>query len=139
MKRRAFVVIMVGLALLLIAATIKSGWLYMVASLMFSLVVLGFASGWLATRKLEISRECPPDAFEGDALPVKLRVENGGRLVRYLLVILDNAFGGKKPRGILTAIRRMRDEHLDAMRTGHPHGESPDARGGGLRSATVAF
>lgn len=139
MKRRAFVVTMVGLALLLIAATIRSGWLYLVASLMFSLVVLGFASGWLASRKLEISRECHPDAFEGDALPVRLRVENGGRLARYFLVILDNAFEGKKPRGMLAAVRRMREEHLDAMRTGHPDEGSPDARGGGLRNATIAF
>ena len=49
MNRRTLVFILVGAALLLIGATIKSGWLYLVASFLFGIAVVGI----LATELVE--------------------------------------------------------------------------------------
>lgn len=92
MKRRGLVIVLVAAALLMIAATIRSGWLYLVSSFLVSLVVLGLVSGWSSTRGLLLARESRGDAFEGETIPVRLRVTNGGRLTRYFLTFTDLTF-----------------------------------------------
>lgn len=139
MKRRAFVIILVAVALLLIASTIRSGWLYLVASVLLALVVAGAVSGRLTNRRLEISRECPPEAFEGDPLGVTLRVRNPGRLTRYFIMVEDR--GTRRPER--RALSRLVKEHRAVMREpartesspeGAPEGGAPP-RGRPLRVA----
>lgn len=140
MKRRAFVITIVGLALLFIAATIKSGWLYLVASVLFSLVVLGLVFGWLATRGLEITRECPGDAFEDEPFPVKLRVRNTGAFARNFLVVSDMAFESGKLSSLLEKVRRHRAEYREFMSSGMmPEEAGGPAAGSGPYFRTVAF
>ncbi len=136
MKRRALVLVMVAVALLLIAATIKSGWLYLVASVLFSLVILSALSGRLANRRVEIGRECPGEAFEGEPFPVALKVRNRGRLTRYFLLLEDMAF--ERPRKVSFA-RSVR-EHRAEMRVARETGVSraPEPRDKSPHSATAA-
>jgi len=110
LKRRALVTTLVAVALLLVAATIKSGWLYLVASVLFSLVVAGALSGRLANRRLEISRECRSEVFEGEPFRVKLSIGNSGRLTRYFLSITDMAFERPARRRFAESAREHRDE-----------------------------
>lgn len=110
MNRRALVQILVAFALLFIAATIRSGWLYLVASVLFAMVILALVSGWRATRRLTILRECPEEVFEGEPFDVSLHVRNDGRLSRYLVTVRDVQLGGRKKRSILEDARRRREE-----------------------------
>jgi uncharacterized protein (DUF58 family) len=138
LKRRSLVLILVGIALLLIATTIKSGWLYLVASVLFSLLLLGMVSGRLAVRPLEITRSSQREAFEGDPFKVALRVRNRGRTARYLLLIRDNAFELEVKKGFLAQLHQQRTEYREFMRTGTaPESMLRAAEGGNGRTIAL--
>lgn len=138
MKRRALVTTLVAVALLLVAATIKSGWLYLVASVLFSLVVAGALSGRLANRRLEISRECRSEVFEGEPFRVKLSIGNSGRLTRYFLSITDMAFERPARRRFAESAREHRAEMRELAATGATPRRGPGDRKGREHSRTVA-
>jgi uncharacterized protein (DUF58 family) len=127
LTRRTLVLIAVGVALMLVAATIKSGWLYLVSSVLFSLVILGLVSGWAAGRALEVTRRSERETFEGESFLVRLRVRNTGRLARYLLTVRDSAFSGESKEGLLGRLHRKRAEYREFIRTG----EVPEGLGSG--------
>lgn len=133
MNRRTLVIILVGLALLLIAATIKSGWLYLVASLLFGLAVIGIVSGWLAVRRIAITREAPTEAFEGKPFDVSLRLRNEGRFTRRLVTVDDIQFRRPKRQGALAKARQQRAEFKEFIRTG----KVPESAGAGAEEATL--
>ena len=137
MKRRALVLVMVAAALLLIAATIKSGWLYLVASVLLSLVIISAVSGRLANRLVEIKRECPREAFEGEQFPVTLRVRNLGRLTRYFLLFQDMAFERPRKPGFVQSVREHRAEMRKARETGEDAERSQQSGKGRVYSATA--
>jgi len=140
LTRRTVVLIAVGLALLLVAATIKSGWLYLVSSVLFSLAILGLVSGWIANRGLEITRRSEREAFEGESFLVRLRVRNAGRLTRYLLTVKDSAFTREVEEGLLGRLHRKRAEYKEFMRTGTaPEGMGIGAPKSDGRSRTIAI
>lgn len=133
MNRRTLVIILVGLALLLIAATIKSGWLYLVASVLFGLAVVGVFSGWLAVRRITISREAPAEAFEGKPFDVSLRIRNNGRFTRRLVTVDDLQFSNLRRQGSLARARRQRAEFKDFIRTR----KAPESARAGAEEATL--
>ena len=118
MNRRTLVIVLVGLALLLIAATIRSGWLYLVASFLFGIAIVGVVSGWLAVRKISVERDAPAEAFEGKPFEVTLRVRNSGRLARRLLVVQDLQFHPRRRERAIDRIRRQRAEFKEFVSTG---------------------
>lgn len=126
MTKRALVTILVGLALLLIAATIRSGWLYLTASVLFSLVVIGLISGWVATRQIEVSREAPREVFEREPFEVAVHVVNKGRADRRLVKVRDLQFPGRRRKGFAAKVRAQRAEFKKYMMTG----KAPAARHG---------
>lgn len=132
MNKRAAVIILVAFALLLIAATIKSGWLYMVSSFMFALVVAGFLSCLRSTRNVRVTRECPAEVFEGEPFSVSLRLRNTGRMTRYLITLRDLQFSpGSGREGLITRLRRRRDEYRELVRTGRQTPKAQAGRDGG--------
>jgi uncharacterized protein (DUF58 family) len=133
LNRRTLVIILVGLALLLIAATIKSGWLYLVASVLFALAVVGVLSGWLAVRGITISREAPAEAFEGKPFDVSLRISNNGRFTRRLVTVDDLQFRNPRRQGSLARARRQRAEFKEFVRSG----KSPERERAGADEATL--
>ncbi len=118
MNRRTLVFILVGVALLLIGATIKSGWLYLVASFLFGIAVVGILAGWIAVRKITITRDAPAEAFEGKPFNVSLRLNNGGRFTRRLIMIDDLQFRSGRRQGPLARARQQRAEFREFIRTG---------------------
>lgn len=139
MRSRALVTVAIALALFFIAATIKSGWLYLVASATFSLVIVGLLSAWRATRKVSVERECPPEVFEGEPFTVQLRIRNDGWMSRYLTTVRDLQFAGGVHRGILGKMRGYRAEtRRRAGNHGHEPGPRGDDRFGEGRGRTVA-
>jgi uncharacterized protein (DUF58 family) len=118
LTKRALVTILVGLALLLIAATIRSGWLYLTASVLFSLVVIGVISGWVAVRKIEVTREAPREVFEREPFEVAVHVANNGHADRHLVKVKDLQFPGSGGRGFVAKIRAQRAEFKEFMMTG---------------------
>lgn len=135
MSKRALVTILVGLSLLLIAATIRSGWLYLVSSFLFALVIAGVLGGWFSTRKVSLDRKAPAEVFEGEPFAVRLTVSNEGRAARRLLSVKDVQFRGKG-RGVTATVRDRRSEFKEYMRTG----KAPPvrkAKSGGIRTVTI--
>jgi uncharacterized protein (DUF58 family) len=118
LTRRSLVTILVGLALLLIASTIRSGWLYLVSSLLFALVIASLLTGWLGVRKIELTRSSPAEVFEGEPFDVALRLTNRGWTVRRLLSVVDMQFKRSKGGGAVRAMRERRAEVREFMRTG---------------------
>ena len=105
MKLRALVTAAVAVALLLVASTIKSGWLYLVASGLFSLIIVEVFLAWRGTRKVSVERDCPREVFEGERFKVTLRIMNRGRTARYLLTVRDLQFTQSGHRGFLDWFR----------------------------------
>lgn len=99
MFQRAAVVTAMGTAFILIGTSIKSGWLYLAASALFSLVIVGILSGWWATRGITIMREAPANAFDGEPVPVALHMRNDARLRRFFMVVRDPGWGRGWGRG----------------------------------------
>lgn len=116
MSRRTFVIIIVAVALLAIATTVKSGWLYLVSSVLFAIVPVSLLSGWRATRRLEVVRQCPAEVFEGEPFSVRLTVRNAGRFGRYLVSFRDRQFGGGAGAGIDRKLRVRRDRLVAFIR-----------------------
>lgn len=131
MTRRALVTGLVGVALLLIATTIRSGWLYLVASVLFALVVTGLVSGWLATRSVEIGRDAPARVFERERFDVTARLSNRGRAGRRLVSVTDLQFPGAGEPGLAERVRRRRSEFREFLRTGKAPAGVPRAPGEG--------
>jgi len=123
LNRRTLVVILVGLALLLIGDTIQSGWLYLVASFLFGIAIVGILAGWLAVRKITMRRDVPSEAFEGKLFDVSLRLENNGRFTRRLIWVYDLQFSSGRRYGALARIRQKRAAFKQFIRSG----KAPDA------------
>ncbi|PKQ28178.1 MAG: hypothetical protein CVT63_04030 [Candidatus Anoxymicrobium japonicum] len=137
MTKRSLVTALVGLALLLIASSIKSGWLYLVASVLFSLLLVDILAGWRATRKLDVCRSMSARVFEGDPFSVLIRVSNTGSAGRRLLTVKDLLFKGKGSDAPGNRMRSHRAEFKEFLRTGN----AVDARGRARDSSvkTIAF
>ncbi len=127
MNRRALVLIAVALALLAIASTIRSGWLYIVASCLFALVVYGLISGYVDSRNLAVSREVPEEVFEKQPFKGRITVRNKGRLNRYLCEATDMQFEQVKGRGVLDEMRRRRADRTAQLKSGP--GDEGEVRG----------
>ncbi|MBU1670944.1 MAG: DUF58 domain-containing protein [Actinobacteria bacterium] len=134
MRRRALVTVLVAVALLLIAATIRSGWLYLVASALLALVVLGGVSGRAAVRRIALERTTPGEVFEGEPFTARLRLSNRGRLASALVKVTDRQFAGRHP-GLAESIQARRERYLESVRTGEPEARKPRERG--TRSVAV--
>ncbi|MBK5092903.1 MAG: DUF58 domain-containing protein [Actinobacteria bacterium] len=131
MSKRAVTLILVAIALCLIAATIRSGWLYLVSSALISLVVVGLFAGRWATRRVEVERDCPTEVFEGEPFSVRLRVRNSGMVSRNLISVQDRQFAGSRGRaGFMAELQRRRDESrekLNSARAGEAGGRTADS------------
>lgn len=137
MTRRALITVLVGLALLFIAATIRSGWLYLVASVLFALVVTGLVSGWLATRSVEVERDAPARVFERERFDVTARVSNRGRTGRRLVSVTDLQFPGAAAPGFAERVRSRRAEFREFLRTGTAPGGAPRVPGRGGHTLVI--
>lgn len=124
----------------MIATSIKSGWLYLVASVLFSLLLLGVISGRLAVRSIELDRSSQREAFEGEPFRVVLKVRNSGRMARYFLMVRDTGFDRAFKSGPIARLRRERADYrrlvkADATRQSMARGA--DASDGRSRSIAL--
>jgi uncharacterized protein (DUF58 family) len=92
LSRRTVVVILVALAFLAIATTIRSGWLYLVASVLLASVPIELFGAWSSVRRIVLKRECPPEVFEGEQFTVRVEIRNKGRLRSNLVTVSDHQF-----------------------------------------------
>lgn len=99
----------VAFSLFLIASSMKSGWLYLVSSVMFALVIADSVYARHSTRSLSLKRECPDEVYEGEDFEVELEIRNKSRIPAFLLQIQDEQFlfqPSKKPHGIWRKIHQ---------------------------------
>ncbi|MDD5748086.1 MAG: DUF58 domain-containing protein [Actinomycetota bacterium] len=104
MSRRGFVAILVGVALVLIATNIRSGWLYLVSSLLFAAVLASFLASLWTVRGLTIERASPEQVFEGEPFGVSFKIRSRSRFAKCFLLVKDLTFeyftGRKGIRGL---------------------------------------
>ncbi|MDD5448867.1 MAG: DUF58 domain-containing protein [Actinomycetota bacterium] len=100
----------VAFSLFLIASSMKSGWLYLVSSVMFALVIADSIYARHSTRSLSLKRECPDEVYEGEDFEVALDARNKSRIPAFFLRIQDEQFllqTSQKPHGIWRKIHQM--------------------------------
>ena len=136
MNRRALVVVAVGLALLAIASTIRSGWLYLFASGLFAIVVYGLVSGYVETRGVEIEREAPAEVFERQPFNARLIARNNGRISRVLCTITDTQFDSRSGQRMFAELRARRAESIEDA---GPESATNTPRGRRRRGVSVSF
>lgn len=108
MNRRAIIIVLVAIALLLIATTIKSGWLYLVSSSLFALLIASAIVSRMTISNIELERSCAPEVFEGEPFKVSLRIRSKGHLPRYLLKVSDLQFSKRGKKNAFELIRKSR-------------------------------
>lgn len=77
----------VSLFLFLVASNTQAGWLYLLNSILLGTLLAGFIISRFSLRGLELTREIPPIAYEGETIRVTLRVLNKNRLASYFFLI----------------------------------------------------
>lgn len=85
-------ILLVAAALFLIGTNLQSGWLFVIIAFLIALVVYAFFSPLLALRGLSFKREISPEIFEGEPIPVRLKITNQSRKARYFFQVSDDFF-----------------------------------------------
>ncbi len=87
---RSIIALALSLSLALIGINSQAGWLFWLASMVLSAVVVSWALSRQQVRGLSLSRRHAPRVVEGESLEVTLEVANRGRFSRHLLVVMDD-------------------------------------------------
>src|SRR5436309_1143188 len=121
-------------ALLFIAVNLQAGWVYAVDALLIGLLAVGGLSAGLGIRGLTVERAMPREAFEGDPVPVTLRVLL--RRGRRYFITLHDTFPGLAPGMVRLAVGDARSPaaqsyQTDALRREVFTAETVEARSSG--------
>ncbi|MCZ6788820.1 MAG: DUF58 domain-containing protein [Chloroflexi bacterium] len=90
-----------GVVVYLLAGQTQIGWLYLLDAMIWSLVALSALLPWWSLKSLRVERQVwlpsPPNGrqqlalpIEGDAVEIRLRVTNRGRLARHFIKVVDD-------------------------------------------------
>src|SRR5919107_2353528 len=113
MRLRSFakpaLVVSLGFVLYLIASNVGAGWLYVVVAALMGMVLVSIPLPWLAVRRIEATRQAPVVATAGEPFKCTLKLENTGRLPRFMVEVLDR-FAGDAGRAVAVRVRRARPE-----------------------------
>jgi uncharacterized protein (DUF58 family) len=127
---RSVAVLSLAFALLLIGVNAQAGWMFWLAGLLVSGLLVSWALSLWQVRNLSISRHHKGRVGEDELLEVALDVRNHGRFSRHLLEVVDEdpclASPKKQPR--LRAPRKKLGEYLSDPTP--PHKPSPEEGGG---------
>lgn len=127
---RSMVVLALSLALILIGINSQSGWLFWLAGLLLSSLVVSWVLSLHQVRNLSLARRNQPEISEEEPLEVTLEVRNRGRSSRHLLEVIDDDPCGdesrKRPR--LKPARKTLREYLEDPSP--PDSPSPERDGG---------
>lgn len=110
----SILVIALSLSMVLIGINSQSGWLFWLAGLLLSALLVSWLISLFEVRKLTLVRRHRPEIGEDESLRVVLDVRNGGRFSRNLLEVIDEDPGGvgSRSRPRLRAKRKTLRELL---------------------------
>ena len=136
----AIAVAVLAALLLFIAVNLQAGWVYAVDALLIGLLAVGGLSAGLGIRGLTVERAMPREAFEGDPVPVTLRVLL--RRGRRYFITLHDAFPGLAAGMVRLAVCDARSPAAQsyqtaALRRGVFTAETVEARSSGLAGLFV--
>ena len=127
---RSLVVAALSLAMILIGVNSQSGWLFWLAGLLLSALLVSWTTSVFEVRKLSLTRRHRSEVNEEETLEVTLVVENHGRFSRNLLEVIDedpcDSRPHKRPR-LKPARKTLRAYLRDPS---PPQKGSPAANGG---------
>lgn len=98
---QVYVIVFITISLFLAATNIQGGWLYIIDSLLFSLLFFSFFTPINQVRKLMFSRTFSKSVYEGEKLEIDIEIENSGKKIVSFLEILDIAPKRKTERAII--------------------------------------
>jgi len=104
-------VILLGAVLYVIASNVGAGWLYVIVATLVGVVLVSAPLPWLAVRGVEVTRQTPVVATAGEPFECSLKIENRGRLPRYMLEVEDS-FAGDSGRAVAVRVRSGATETL---------------------------
>ena len=103
MTRAGFAFILGGVVLYVLAGETQIGWFYLVDAMIWALVAISIAAPWWTLRTLHVDRQVwlpmsrsPDNPYRGatpredDAVEVRVKVENRGRLARHFIKVSEN-------------------------------------------------
>ncbi len=91
---KAAFVLCLAFILYLIATNSGAGWLYVLAAVLGSTLLVSIPAPLYNVRRLRVERRAPVVGTAGEPLPCEIEVKNEGRLARYLLEVHDDFAGG---------------------------------------------
>ena len=89
MTARSLAALGMSLVLLLLGISSQSPWLYWMAALVISTLLVSAASAHVQVGKIRLALESPTRATEGEEIVLTLAVENQGSYGRYLILLGD--------------------------------------------------
>ncbi len=127
---RSVLVLALSFAMILIGINSQSGWLFWLAGLLLSALLVSWSVSLFQVRKLSLVRRHRAEVGEEESLRVTLEVRNGGRTARNLLEVIDGdpCSGDPHKRPRLKVERKTLRERL--RDPSPPRKGSPAERGG---------
>lgn len=122
---RTMVALSLSLALVMIGVNSQAGWLFWLAALLLSAILVSWVFSLAQVRKLSVSREVQAEVGEEELLDVSLRVRNRGRGTRQLLEVIDDDPRAEplRRRYLLKPPRKTLKQHLRELRREGPEPE----------------
>jgi len=126
-------VLALSLSILLIGINSQSAWLFWLAGLLISAVLVSWAFSLWEVRRLSLSRSHRPEVGEDELLEITLRISNRGRFSRHLLEVIDEDPCATTPRSrpYPKRARKPLKVRLNELLDPSPPREAPAAREGG--------
>lgn len=92
MSRKALTILFLTIALFLIGTNIQTGWLFVIIAFLLALLAYSLVAPFVTTKGLSFERAISPEVFEGEEVPVSLKIINQARRARFLFEVGDEFF-----------------------------------------------
>ncbi len=121
LNRKVIILLLLTVSFFLIAVNVQAGFLFIITSILISLIVVSYLVPIISVRNVEVKRVVPPEAFEFEEVPVELIVKTKSRWPRLLLQVSDTLFLEKEH--LIPLLTRAKVEKLSftarPLRRGH--------------------
>ncbi len=98
-KSRSVAALGLSLAIFLVGMNVQARWVFFIASLLLSAVLISAVAARFSLKAIEVERRSPRRVTEGDTAEVELRVRNRGKVARGLFQVTDGGWVVRKGSG----------------------------------------
>ena len=102
---QVYILGLITIALFLAATNIQGGWLYIIDSLLVSLMIFSFITPINQARKLKFSRNFNKSVYEGDNVDVTLEIGNDSKRIISFIEIRDPEIRKKSDKPVIISTK----------------------------------